>query len=61
MKGRKQRKEEIRWGSFLYYGHVFADILFHEVEDVAAKRWFTLVRMPVVKHCPLSQNYKKIS
>lgn len=32
--------------------HVFADILLHEVEGVAAKRLFTLVWISVVKHCP---------
>lgn len=64
VKSKKQRKEENRWGLFLclwsfpkqicfvwLLGHIFPDILLCEFEDVAAKWFFTLVIISVVKHC----------
>lgn len=63
VKSKKQRKEENRWGLFLclwsfpkqicfvwLLGHIFPDILLCEFEDVAAKWFFTLVIISVVKH-----------
>ena len=58
VKGKKQREEENGCGPFYVYAHFqskcfsSAGILLHEVEDVAAKWLFTLVRISVVKHCP---------